>query len=141
MSDVDPIAAVMAVLAADDTVSALVGSRVFGAELPEGENQSMPRAAVVVKGAGGPGSPGGGYQNYGANRIDFFCYGATPHEAWAVYLAVYGAMKQMRRQASAGVLLHSADCTSKGASGRDPVKQWPMTLTSFLVLASEVAAA
>lgn len=138
---VDPIAAIIAVLLADPDVAALVSMHVFGGEVPETLNATMPLDCVVVKAAGGPGSPGGGFQDYGQSRLDFFCYGPTPNASWAVYLAVFHALKQMHRQKSAGVLLHSADCVSKGASGRDPVKQWPLTLTSFLVLASEVTAA
>lgn len=136
---VDPIAAIRTVLLADPAVTALVDTRVHGGEVPAAEVKNMARACVVLNPSGGPG--GEGYNEFGKQRIDTLCYGATLMEAWQVHLAVYTVLKQLRRQKAANVLLHSADPASKGASGRDPVTQWPVTLSSWLVLASEVAAA
>lgn len=139
---IDPIAAIRTVLLADPAVSALVDTRIWGAEVPTepiNEVKLMPRAGVVLNPSGGPG--GEGYNEFGKQRIDTLCYGATLMEAWHVHLAVYAVLKQLRRQKAANVLLHSADPAAKGASGRDPVTQWPVTLSSWLVLCSEIAAA
>jgi hypothetical protein len=136
---VDPIAAVSSVLLADADVAALAGVRVYGGAVPDTAKTAMPQACVVVKPAGGAGA-GEGYMQWGRSRVDTYCYGASLHEAWNVYLAVYGALKQLQRQVADGVLLHSAAVLSKGALGVDPETQWPVTLASFSVTASEVAA-
>lgn len=142
---VDPLAAIRTVLLADPAVAALVTTRIFGGEVPETENSAMPRACIALSPAGGPGD--NGFVDVGVNRVDLFSYGATMHEAWLVYIAAYEALKQMPRQRVAGtggaanVLLHSARPSSKGNLGRDPVKQWPLCLSSWLVTAAEIAAA
>lgn len=135
---VDPLAALVTLLAADAGLLTLT-SRVFGGELPETENKSMPRACVVLTPAGGPGSLD--YMDFGASRVDVFAYGENLHEAYLVYLAVYQALKQMQRHKVGNVLLHTADPLTKGSAGKDPVKQWPLCLSSWLVKAAEIAAA
>jgi hypothetical protein len=138
---VDPVEAVRFVLRADAALAKRVATRIMGGELPEADTKNMPRACIVLKPAGGPGGPGGGYQDYGKTRIDVICYGESIHESWLVYLAAYDVLKAIRRVKSAGVLVHSAEVSSKGSTARDPVKQWPVTYSSWLVLHSEVAAA
>ena len=44
----NPIVALVTFFKADSALSALVGIRVFGAELPNTETESMPRAVVVI---------------------------------------------------------------------------------------------
>lgn len=139
MTVVDPLAAVRTFLLADAGVIAAVGPRVFAGELPDVENGAMPRACVVLEPAGGPAEHG--YQDYGKSRIDAWSYGGNMHEAYLVYLAVYEALKQLRRQKIGNVLVHAVEPSSKGASGRDPVKQWPLCLSSYLVQAAEIVAA
>lgn len=139
---VDPIAALRTFLLADTATSALVGTRIFGQEIGKPTDRAaMPAAAIVLNAAGGPGLPGGGYEQFGVNRVDAFCYGATLNQSWLVYLAAHQALKQMQRQKINGTLIHSVTVSSKGATGTDPETQWPLTLGSFLVLAAEVAAA
>lgn len=134
----DPLKAIRSVVLADEAVAALVSTRVYGMEIGQpAVLDAMPQAAIVITPAGGPSHPGGGFQKYGKSRFDVFCYGATLGESYAVYLAVYDALKQMRTQISEDVLLHSAESSSKGVSAKDPVTQWPTTLSSWLVLAAE----
>lgn len=129
----DPIAALVAYLKAVP----VAGGRVYGGELPRAQNASMPRAAVVLKGAGG-GVLGQGYQNYGDLRVDADCYGESPLAGWQLYLEVYALLKHLRREVAAGVLLHWAKSSSRGISARDPETDWPLTVSSWQVLASEV---
>jgi hypothetical protein len=140
---VDPIRAVRAFLLADDDIADLVDTRIFGAAVPEELEDGMPQACIVLNPAGG-GLIGRAYQNYGDTRIDVYCYGATLHEAHEVYLAVYGALKHLRREQvfvdlSDSVLLHWARASSKGVLATDPMTQWPTCLSSWQVLAAEVA--
>lgn len=132
----DPIAAIVAFLKADDAVAALASSRVFGGELPTRETKNMPRAAVVVKPAGG-GLLGMVDQDYGDQRVDVDCYAQTAHDAWSLHLAVYAALKHMRRGVHAGTLLHWAKPSSRGTLARDPDTDWPDAISSWQVLAGE----
>lgn len=135
---VDLMSALKAILLADSTVANLVVKRV-GMEVPEADAKNMPVAAIVLKPAGGP--KDGGYQTTGNQRVDVICYGESLAESWTVYLAVYTVLNAIERELSQGVLVHSADVQAKGATARDPLKQWPVTYSSWLVLASEVPAA
>ncbi len=140
MSAVDPVAAIRTVLLADTAVAALVAARIYGAEIPESVTDEMPQAAIVVNPAGGSAFPGGGFQRYGAQRIDLWCHGVTLGEAWDVYLAAYEALKQMRSHIVGGVALKTVTVASKGVLARDPVTQWPTALSSWIVFAGEAAA-
>lgn len=136
---VDPVAAVRALLLADAAVAARVGTRITG-EIVEAEAPNMPRQNIVLKPAGGPSEPGGGYQDYGKVRLDVICYGSTLNESWLLYLDTYAVLRAIRRVKSQSVLVHSAEVSSKGSTARDPVKQWPVTYSSWFVLASEITA-
>lgn len=132
----DPVAAVVAYLSSDDAVSARVGSRVFGGELPRREAKNMPRECVLLKPAGG-GLLGTADQEYGDTRLDVDCYGETPHEAWLLYLDVAAALKGLRRGVHAGTLLHWARPSTRGTLARDPDTDWPIAVCSWQVLAAE----
>lgn len=134
---IDPLEGVRSFLRADSDVAQLSGDRVFVAELPRDEVEEMPRKAVLLKPAGGPG--GGAYLDFAKVRVDVDCYGETPKEAWLLHLAVRTALKNMRRTVVKGVLLHSADVSADGSSGRDPETDWPVTVATYLVSVSEVA--
>lgn len=133
----DPIEALREFLLADAAVDGRVDSRIFAGELPRGQTDAMPREAIVLR-PGGGGAIGNAYQAYGDVRIDVICYGATPHGSWLVYLDAHAALKDLKRKVFAETLLHWARPSAKGSTGRDPVKDWPLTLSSWQVLASEI---
>ena len=83
----DPIAGLVALLAADAGVAALAGARVFGGEIPPEETGSMPRTALVVAPSGGISLTGGSYVEHDTSRVDLFGYGATQREASKVLAA------------------------------------------------------
>lgn len=139
MSALDTIPAIREVLLADGDVSALVTDRVYDSEIPEAATGDMPQPVIVLNAAGGSAYPGSGFQRYGTGRIDVWAYGATLKQSRQLSLAVYGALKEMRAQTAAGVLLKSAIVQSKGVTVRDPERQWPLTLSSWLILAAESA--
>lgn len=140
--DPDPVAALRTFLLADAAVAALVGTRIYGQEIgKKDDREAMPLDAIVLNYAGGPESPGGGFQEFGNTRVDAFCYGATLNQSAKVYRAVYRALTQMHTQRIGDTLVYSVSVSSKGATAMDPVTQWPLTLASFLALTSEVAAA
>jgi hypothetical protein len=135
----DTLGALVTFLKADpDVASASVG-RIFPGELPRNENPSMPRAAVVVKRAGG-GLLGTAYQEYGDIRVDVDCYGKTMREADQLYSVTRRALKQMNREVSGGILFHWARISSDGVGLTDPETDWAMCIGSFQVLVAEVSA-
>lgn len=135
MSVPDPTAALVAYLRADTALYALVGARVYGAELPASEASHMPRAAVVVRDAGGMGARS--EAPVWTPRVDVWCYGATPLEAKAVHLAVHAALRVLHRQVHAGALLHAASPGSGPHADRDPDTRWPLVWSSWTVIAGE----
>src|SRR5690242_8815172 len=100
----------------------------------------MPRAAVVVQRAGG-GVIGTAYQDYSDVRADVICYGQNLLAADETFLAVHDALKHMNREIYADTLLHWARLSAGGFTGVDPDTGWPTCLSSWQVMASEVAAA
>lgn len=140
----DVIGAVKDYLENEGTVTALLDSdttRIYGGEILRADIDEMPRGAVVLSPAGG-GLIGNAYQDYGDVRVDVDCYGATPYEAYTLYLAVYASLKHLRRSiAGDQVLLHWARASSKGTEARDPETDWPVVTSSWQVLAAEVTPA
>ena len=136
----DPLAAVVSFLNADAGVIAQVAGRVYGAELEDSETVNMPRKAVVVKPTPGAGFRVG-YMEIGSNNYDIWCFGASPHEAGQVRLAVYEALKFLNREEANNTLLHWAQEIGGVMSLRDPDTDWPVQLQTFQVLAAEVATA
>lgn len=134
----DVIGAVRTYLIADGGVSAATGGRVFGGELDHDEAALQPRAAVVLRYAGGGAL--GRAQNFGDRRIDLDCYGATAKEAADVWDACRMALKALTRRKVGNVLLHWAALSADGASGHDPQTGWPLCLGTFQVLAADIAA-
>lgn len=137
----DSLGAIVNFLKADAGVASLVGTRVFGGELPRAETDSMPRAAIVVRPAGGLGTFGQAFQEYGDRRVDVRCYGTTPSAADAVYRHVHPALKQLSRVKQGSVLLHWARPAGGPLTLRDQDTDWPFTFCAWQVLAAEVTAA
>lgn len=142
----DPIAAVVAFLAADADVAALVGTttirgtvvaRVFGEEVPAEEAVNMPRACITV-------SAGGGfhvrsYVQLQTPRLDVKCYGRTLSETGALHQAAYNALKYLNRRAQGVAFLHNAIQVGGPLSLRDDDTDWPFVWSTWEVLASDLA--
>jgi len=138
----DPLVAVRSYLVANAGVSALAGTRVFVAELPSAEADSMPRGAVVLSAAGGAQSGPGARSHVeaGTTRIDVRCYGSSHVEASALHYAVLTALKAIGRTFVDGTLLHSCVVEGGPFSLREPDVDWPLVLSTYSLLAAEVAA-
>lgn len=143
MPQPSPIRAVAAYLRATAGVSALASTRVFIEELPQDENVQMPRAVVVISSAGG--GLMGHAQKFGDRRIDVLCYGATPAKSRELHDEVRAALKLLLREKisdtnTTSVLLHWARISADGTTARDPDTDWPVTGSSWQVLASDIPA-
>ncbi len=137
----DVIDGLITFLKADAPLTALVGTRVFGLELPAAEAGEMPRTAVVVQPSGGSTLTEGTYAPLTAQRVDVFSYGETPFEAERVRRAVFDALKALRRAVNASVLIHWCDPAGGFANLRDPDTTWPINFQSFQAFYAETAAA
>lgn len=136
----DVIDGLVTFLKADAPLAVLVGTRVFGLELPPDEAKSMPRTAVVVQPSGGPTLVEGSYLEHTAQRFDVFSHGETPFESERVRRAVFDALKALQRVISAGVLIHWCDPAGGFANLRDPDTKWPINFQSFQAFYAETAA-
>lgn len=132
----DPINALADLLKADPSVASLVATRVYGGELPDSQNVSMPRECVQLTHAGGPADPFG-YIQVGRLRVDVRCWGPTPYRAGLVHREVHGALKGMRRNVQGDTMLFSATVDTAPTSLRDPDTEWPFMFSSWMVLYSE----
>lgn len=115
------------------TVAALAGANVFPAELPADLASSMPGCAVVVNPLGG-GRPASNEQLRQA-RVDVTCYGATPKQARALWLAVELGLQELHRAAYAGCMLYVGVLLSGPIQTRHPETHWPMVWGSWQVTA------
>ncbi|MEM6265895.1 MAG: DUF3168 domain-containing protein [Pseudomonadota bacterium] len=130
------VTGVVAYLKTDQALAALIGQRVFGAELPARETAEMPRKALVVRASGGASLFGASYVEHDTSRLDLFGFGETPFEAGRVIDRAALAMKRLRRSVHSGVLLHWAQSAGGKSSGREPATDWPREFQSFQVLAA-----
>ncbi len=137
----DIIDALITFLKADTPLAALVGTRVFGIELPIAEAALMPRTAVLLQPSGGSTLVEGSYVEHTAQRFDVFSYGETPFESEKVRRAVFDALKALQRSLNAGVLIHWCDPAGGFANLRDPDTKWPINFQSFQAFYAETAAA
>lgn len=128
----DHISALRAFLLADPQTAALIGTRVFGDTLPRQETNLMPRACVVIRSAGGPGT--GETIALADNRVDVRCFGANAVEAAQVYRTIFTALKWACQRASIGdTLIHSVTPEAGPISLTEPEAGWPFILSSWRV--------
>lgn len=133
----DPIAALIDFLQADATISALISTRVYGLELPKADADDMPRQAIVINAAGGIDESS--FIAAFKIRLDMFCYGETPQEAWETYLTMKTVLKQMDRNLINSTLLFSAIHSAGPFSSRDQNTDWPVTIDTWILYFSTIA--
>lgn len=134
----DPIAALIRFLKLDADTIDMVGTRIFGAELPDAENTSMPRAAVVLRNSGGGLMPiSSSYVPINDIRVDAYAYGATPNQAFRVYRCLAGALKQMHRNQQGRTVIYWARTSGGPSNLVEPNTEWPLTLSSWQVMYAE----
>lgn len=131
MSIPDPIAEIVALVAADADVAAICADNVFGGGIPISVKEQMPQAAVVVTASGGPGRRG--YTRYRETRVDTTCYGQTLKESWDLHLAVREVLENLRRSGS----LFWARTITDGTNAIERTEQWPTCFAGYLVMSAD----
>jgi len=114
---VDYVKALIDYLKADASVSALVGTRVYGGELPVDEIDNQPRKAIVIVLSGGESE--NDYRGVARPSVDIYCYGENYYEAGEVDRAVYDALKSIDRESVGTVLIHSVVVSGGAIQLRD----------------------
>jgi hypothetical protein len=127
----DPIAEIRTLLLADTDVASLAGTRVYGDDIAEGDQGSMPQATVVLREAGGPGRLG--FTLYRRTRIDTLCYGKSLSESAQLHRYVREVLETMNRPTGT---LFTAEVSSDGRNGRDPDTQRSLCIASYLVMSA-----
>jgi hypothetical protein len=130
----DAAVALRRFLLSDAAVGEHVGERVYVDDLPAGQNEYMPRAAVVLRSAGGE-----ELLSYNLNmtaRIDVLSFGATRYEAGEVDRAVTEALHYLRREVVESTLLHSVVVTGGPNSFKAADTGWPVKMRTVVVRAS-----
>lgn len=120
-----------------ERVGDLVDQRVFRPQLPQTEDKHMPRACIVVSGAGGASRYGDSYLPLGTPRLDVRCYGSSGLEADNIAQAALLALKRMRPNVSEGVRLYSASISAEPLPLVDPGTDWLFTLVTCVVMCGE----
>lgn len=128
-------------LLADPVVAPLVDGRVFANEIPDEEAEFMPRKTVLISSAGSAylSTANSSYQQVDARMKDVRCYGESPYESRRLWDAVNAALKNMRRHLRGDCLLYSAVKIGGPETMREPDDEWPLSFSSYQVLAAEVA--
>jgi len=138
----DVASALRVLLRADTAVTAIApAGQIYAGEMPQTESAAQPRAAVIVANAGGP--AGRGYVRLGRRRVDVRCYGTTPFEAMRLANQVYESLKALQRLRIASptpTLIHAVNVEGAPSPFRDADGDWPAVITTFEVVAAEVAA-
>lgn len=136
---VDLLSALLAILKRDDDLIALIGTRAYGEELPEFEASAQPRAMLFVRRQPGP-TAIGGYVDLERPGFELACFGETPAQAAEVHREASRVLKNIRREVSEEVLVHSAQLVGSPQALREGQSQWPYVVSSWEVLASETQA-
>jgi hypothetical protein len=135
----DALGALVAYLLAQPEVGAEVGTRVYGQTLPNEDADHMPRKCIVIRNAGGPGSPNTVRLENG--RFDVWSYGLNFDESGELRRVVYEALMAIDRTVQGDTLIHAATPVSGVISVKDPEGQWPVDIETWSVLTATTAVA
>lgn len=122
-------------LKADAGVAALVGTRVYGVEIPPTQVDSMPQKAVMVRPEGG--NPRPGTLPIARPRYDLWSTAETFLEAIEVDAAVFDALETLRREDISNVFLHCVLPAHGHRATREPTTGWRAVVRAATVIADE----
>lgn len=148
MSQADPTAAIVALLAGRASISALAGTDVYGEELPDSPAfiASMPKHAIAVQSTGGIGPGDDTYLPLGGQRVDVNFYGATMFDARRLARAGHDVLKAVRRELvtyddengnPVSVLIHGFLVSTGYLALRERETRWPRVLRTYTALYAE----
>ena len=111
---------------------------IFRPDLPQGFDQIMPAACIVVR-------PMGGYKQYGKTQFyigdptaDIVCYGTNSQQATEIARAVVVVLKQLVSQEWENTLLYSAQVAAGPTPLPDAQTLWPACWLSCQLVHGEL---
>lgn len=131
----DLLSGIVALMRADVNISDMVGTKVYGMELPRREINSMPQKLIIVSTIGG--WPQYGHMQLNRNIVEVRCFGEDYKAAWEVYTATHLFFKNLNRQVYDTLLVHAATPVNGPISLQDPRFEWPNMLTTWRLLVAE----
>ncbi len=131
----DVISALVTYLKAQSDISTLLGTKVFGLELPKSESVSMPHKAIVIVDSGSVRAAD--YSDISNARLDFRCYGKTPFAARLVYRTLTPILRDLEKSVTGATFLYSAVHTSGPYPVRDVETDWSVTIDTWMVAMQE----
>lgn len=134
----DPMVMLRAYLLTQTAITNTTSTRIYNEELPAADVPSMPRAAIVLNAAGGPGSE---WIRTIDSRIDVRAYGATPLAARTLAWAVYDVLAWATPREMGTGRTYRVEPEIAPLSFRDPDTNWPSAVISLLVTTSREPAA
>lgn len=136
---VDTLTPIVTILKADGDIAALVGTKVFGTDLPRDQSTFIEgkatKAIVVSPRAGGDIPSVSRFNPLETRGLDVFCYGETLIEADVVRRTVFATLKNIDRDVASGVLVHWCLPAGGAASGKDSETDWPVYWNSWQMMA------
>lgn len=129
--------ALIAYLKTDSSLSTLVGTRIFGLELPKEEVSEMPRKSIVLSLTPVIGLTDNTDIEHETIGLDAFSYGETPIEALKTQRALHIAMKTIRNVEQNSVLIHWATRRIGPRSFQDPDLRSPVVIETFAIFGSD----
>ena len=142
-----PLAATIAVLRKDPSISQLTGDWIFAPRLPKRPGsdeledyvaEAMPRHCLVVKRAGGGSlGPGArGYHDWRVSRLEVFSYGTTPYDADLLDAQVHDFFTNLTQRVEGDTILRDAVVSGGPIDLLDPDTHWPYVLSVYDLSAS-----
>jgi hypothetical protein len=135
-SAADPTLAIAAYLKTDVRVIEQSGGRVFRPELPEAEQQTMPKNLVLVRPAGGGAMFMRSRLPVRDSRLDVICYGGSRLSAENLAREVARALDELQRSTWESVIVFWVRVVSRPNSAIDPNTNWPFALVTAQVMHS-----
>lgn len=133
----DYIAGIIALMKDNGDIKDLVGTDVYGMELPRAEVNNMAQKLIVVSSVGG--DPVYHHMKLTWNIVEVRCYGETYYEAWRLHNAAHAFFKGLNRVTYDTLLLHTAIPVNGPITLQDPKFEWPVVLSTWRLLAAEAA--
>lgn len=127
----DAVGSLAAYLQAQSAISTLLGTRVYGLEVPKADAVDMPRKCIVINNAGGIGEASD--LDVFQHRFDFLCYGETTFEAYKTWRTLRTELRDLNRSVTSSTMIYNATHSAGPFSFRDQPTHWPVTLDTWLV--------
>lgn len=127
----DGLGALVTYLKAQSAIISLIGTRVYGLEMPKADAASNPRKTIVITNAGGIGKDSD--MDVFKWRLDFKCYGETPFEAEKVWRTLRPELRDLDRNVTSSTTLYNATHSAGPFYFRDQPTEWPHIIDTWLV--------